>query len=292
MAYSFKHFDKSVEAGLRRIACSQIDKALDEFDNRGRAEAVHQVRKRCKKLRGLLRLVRPHFADYKKENAAFRDAARLLSPIRDRAAMIEAFNRIAVRFEDEIDTHALAPIREQLGETRKDPDDDETERLERFRAAMVEARERADHWSLDRDGPKTFEGGVEKTYARAVDAMEEAHDKRTGEALHEWRKRVKYHWYHARLLKRGRKDLLDEEADAAGELSDILGDHHDIVVFEAEIESGALKAEGPDGELFRGLLKTRRATLEEKAFAKGALVCSEKPENLARRWAGYWRADD
>ncbi|PQA89187.1 CHAD domain-containing protein [Hyphococcus luteus] len=293
MAYSFKHSDKPFEKGLRRIACSQIDKALEELGTRERAEAIHQVRKRCKKLRGLIRLVRPGFPAYAKENAAFRDAARLLSDARDRTAMIEAFDRIAGHFEDKLEADALAPIRRQLEDRRDDLDDDAVgENLTRFRAAMLAARKRAEGWTIECAGADAVEGGVEKTYARAVKAMAEAEDKRTGEALHDWRKRVKYHWYHARLLKRAWPPLMEAEADAADALSDILGDHHDIVVFEEKIENGALKADGAAGDLFRGLLKARREALEAKAFDMGAALCAEKPKALAKRWIAYWRAGD
>lgn len=293
MAYSFKQSDKSFETGLRRIACSQIDKALDELRTLERAEAIHQVRKRCKKLRGLIRLVRPGFPAYSQENAAFRDAARLLSEARDKTAMIEAFDRIAGHFESKLEPGALAPIRRQLEDRRSDLDDEAVdENLTRFRAAMLAARKRAESWAIEGDGADAVEGGVKKTYARAVKAMAEAQDARTGAALHEWRKRVKYHWHHARLLKRAWPLLMEAEAEAADELSDILGDHHDIVVFEEKIETGALKADGAAGDLFRGLLRARRETLEAKAFEKGAALCAEKPKALAQRWIAYWRAND
>ncbi len=293
MAYSFKHADASFEKGLRRIACSQIDKAVKELATLERAEAIHQARKRCKKLRGLIRLVRPGFSAYSQENAAFRDAARLLSDARDRTAMIEAFDRIAGHFDGELDMSALAPIRRQLEERRENLDDEAvSEALTQFRDAMLAARKRAESWSIDGDGADAVEGGVKKTYARAVKAMENAQDKRSGEALHDWRKRVKYHWYHARLLKRAWPPLMQAEAEAADALSDSLGDHHDLVVFEDEIESGALKAEGAAGELFMGLLKARRDALAAKAFEKGAALCAEKPKALAKRWIAYWRAAD
>ena len=53
--------DEDVESGIRRVAYEQLDKCLDELDDDSlEAHAtVHQARKRCKKLRGLVRLVRP-----------------------------------------------------------------------------------------------------------------------------------------------------------------------------------------------------------------------------------------
>jgi hypothetical protein len=56
MAYRFKHNDKSVQDGIRRVALKQIDTALAEIDNRrlGTGETVHQLCKRCKKLIDLI----------------------------------------------------------------------------------------------------------------------------------------------------------------------------------------------------------------------------------------------
>ena len=78
MAYRFSVTDRSVQAGVRRIACEQIDKAIAEIENTELPldETIFQIRKRCKKIRGLLRLVRPSFDGYARENAIFRDAAR------------------------------------------------------------------------------------------------------------------------------------------------------------------------------------------------------------------------
>lgn len=64
MAYALAQDDDTVEAGMRRIAAEQIERAIAEIDDTGldRHETVHQVRKRCKKVRGLVRLVRPAFS--------------------------------------------------------------------------------------------------------------------------------------------------------------------------------------------------------------------------------------
>jgi hypothetical protein len=54
---------------------------------------VHQVRKLCKKLRGLIRLVRPEFDNFQKEDEFFRDAARELSYVRDAQSIIGLIDR-------------------------------------------------------------------------------------------------------------------------------------------------------------------------------------------------------
>ena len=61
MLYSFQKSDPSLSAGVRRIARGQVEEAIAELDDPAleAGDAIHQVRKRCKKLRGLVRLVRP-----------------------------------------------------------------------------------------------------------------------------------------------------------------------------------------------------------------------------------------
>ncbi len=60
MAYRLKQ-SESVMEGVRRIGEEQIAEAIDELRDEciARHQAVHQVRKRFKRMRGLLRLVRP-----------------------------------------------------------------------------------------------------------------------------------------------------------------------------------------------------------------------------------------
>ncbi|MFW6346768.1 MAG: hypothetical protein ACOC0M_10635, partial [Halomonas sp.] len=54
---------------------------------------IHQVRRRCKKVRALLRLVRSSNRPlYERENAAYRDAARRVADLRETTGLIEAFD--------------------------------------------------------------------------------------------------------------------------------------------------------------------------------------------------------
>src|SRR5436853_2277017 len=69
--------DESASRAVRRIAREQLRKIRDGVgqQSEGRDEAVHDARKRFKKLRALLKLVRGEVIEktYRKENACFRD---------------------------------------------------------------------------------------------------------------------------------------------------------------------------------------------------------------------------
>ncbi|QDS90013.1 CHAD domain protein [Rosistilla ulvae] len=109
--------NETINDGVRRIATEQIEKAIGELgDNRlDPPTQVHQVRKRCKKLRGLLRLLRPGFeATYDKRNRWCRDTARLLSGARDAKVLLDTYDDLMEHYNDPVDRHAFGSIRRRL----------------------------------------------------------------------------------------------------------------------------------------------------------------------------------
>lgn len=206
MPYRFKT-GKDATREVRRIVHEQIDRAIHELtsDELPRDEVVHQVRKRCKKIRGVLRLARPGLGSvYKTENAWYRDAARRLSDVRDAEVLVETLDGLFEHFGDQVDASEFAPARRALIE-RRDAAAGRGAELDRammaFLAELRLARERVNDWPLKGTGLAVIAEGLRKTYARGRKDMRVAYEKPTDEAFHEWRKRVKYHWYHVRLLK-------------------------------------------------------------------------------------------
>lgn len=290
MAYSFKPAQEDVQSGLRRIAASQLEKGLSELrdDTLSQAERVHQARKRCKKLRGLIRLVRPAFDGYSDENKTFRDAARSLSAIRDATAVLESLEAVEQHFDTELKKAALGPLRDALIERRDALDKAEVEEhLSDMRLTFREAAERAETWSLDESGTDAFAQGAAKTYKRARKAMAQARKNGTAEDFHEWRKRVKYHWYHLRLLKRIWPPVMKGYVEQADTLSDELGDHHDLAVLS--LTANALLGETSEtAELLDGLADARQARIEESCLVRGEKIFADSPKEVAERWASWW----
>ncbi|MEE4296659.1 MAG: CHAD domain-containing protein [Wenzhouxiangella sp.] len=295
MSYRLQQYEP-LEEGVRRIAEEQIDKALAEIDDSklGRHDTVHQVRKRCKKLRALARLVRPALPAYQRINTLYRDAARDLSSIRDAHAVIETFDDLLDHFDGAIDPDAFEPIRNHLV-ARRDEANAEVEaidrRIARLRDTMSSSRKNIESWSLEDEGSAVLGVGVKKTYRRANKARAKATDTRTTAAFHEWRKRIKYHWYHARLLQSCWPKLIEPWASETHRLSNLLGDEHDLAVLHAMLFKDPDRfADRKTLQAFFGLIERRRAQLRVNAFGLGKLLQFEKPKHLGNRVCTYFDA--
>jgi CHAD domain-containing protein len=293
MAYRLK-VSKPLTKAVRRVAREQVDRALGEIEDRelDRRTTVHQVRKRCKKLRGLLRLVRPGLgATYAAENAAFRDAARQLSELRDAEVLRETYDWLLDHYAAQVDRPTLSPIRRQLTRRleQRTVAGEVDSALEQVAAALRAARERIGSWKVDADDPAAVvAAGLERTYRRGRKGMARAYDKPEPERFHEWRKRAKYHWYHLRLLKEAWPQVITAYSDQADELSDLLGDAHDLAVLRATLlddpESFAAQA---SVDTVAGLAERRRRELEELARPLGQRIYAAKPSCCGRS-VGTW----
>jgi CHAD domain-containing protein len=101
----------------RRIAREQIDRALGELEDESldRDTQIHQARKRCKKLRGFLRLCRPALGEvFQRENRALRDAARLISGTRDRKVLLDTCRSLAANPGESAEPGAVDSVLEAL----------------------------------------------------------------------------------------------------------------------------------------------------------------------------------
>ncbi|GGL69386.1 CHAD domain-containing protein [Wenxinia marina] len=293
MSYSLQSSDGSVQAFLRRVASEQMDAAeaaMAGETGMDRAAAIHDARKRLKKLRGLVRLMRGGFPDYSAANRSMRNAARLLSDLRDRTAVIETYDRLmAGDSAAGIDGRRTRPLRLAFEAARDEamaaPDLDD--RVAAFRDALAAIRKDVDGWRLTENGWDALELGLLRTYGRARDDLAPAKKSRDGAAIHEWRKRVKYNWYHTRLLRRLWPEVLTPRAEELSRLSDLLGDRHDFDVFRPHLADAPL-----DADLVAQLEQAMAARIEAQeaeAFALGRRLFAAKPKALAREWRACWR---
>lgn len=295
MSYRIKKGER-VNRAVVRIAREQMVKAIHDTHNGEWSvhQRIHEIRKRCKKIRGLIRIVRPVFSDYNAENRWFRDAARDFSDIRDLTGVIETCDTLTDAFHDEPVDKIISPVAGQLEQWRNERMKAITDldvRLDAFVAKMEDAKQRCEHWSLDAAGFDAIHGGLIKTYGRARDAMAEAYRCMTPAAFHEWRKRVKYHRYHMRLLRDVWPGVIKARRDEAKQLSDWLGDDHDLAVLRDTIR-GRPRLFGRDRDIEPALAMIDRRQMELRAQSRclGAQLFAENEKRFGKRVEAYWDA--
>jgi CHAD domain-containing protein len=280
--------DEPLSKAVGRVARGRIDHAIDEL--RGKTdstpeEAVHGARKDMKKLRALLRLVRGELGEntFARENACFRDAARELAGARDSDVMLVTLGSL------ELPAGLGWELRKVIEADREhDGAGDDREAASRDAVAILkEARKRVDGWSLERNSFDALAQGLERTYRRGTRDLKAARAEPTVEALHEWRKRVKDLWYQHTLLRPLWPTVMTAVGDEAHELSDRLGDDHDLAVLAAWFTEHS----EPDPELVEAV-ERRRGELQADAFALGARLYAEKPSAYVRRFERLWTASE
>lgn len=299
----FYGLDGELPAEARRVARECLDDALERLDRLGAATSgpatdtdLHEVRKRCKELRGLARLLRSELgADYEPFNAAVRSAAGELAPIRDAAAARTALERLKQSSRPK-QARRLDAVRDAQGQAAAEADLPRHELGERLGAAaesLRDARAQVDFWFLggagDHDWSGALEHGVRRTYRKGRKALARVRrSEDDGDALvHEWRKSVKYLMYESRLVTPSGGHRVEELASALDDLSELLGDHHDLAVLAGRIEARERAGAVPRKVARHALKRVRRRQrkLRARAVELGREIFDDRPSVFGRRVA-------
>jgi CHAD domain-containing protein len=246
-----------------------------------------------KKLRSMLRLVRPVIGDsvYRRENERFRDAARALSDARDAQVRSQTVEALAERFADDPPPGGWPALRAALAGGEQTANG-ELGRLREQAAAEIErGDEEVERWPLGDDGFELLRPGLDRAYAHGRKSFRAARAEPTDEALHEFRKRSKDLWYHLRLVRGGWPEVLEATAEQAHELTDRLGDDHDLALLAGDLEPGLEPLSAAQRGHLRGLLERRRRELREQAFGYAERLFAEKPKRFVKRLEAYWTAE-
>src|SRR4029079_2113230 len=129
---------------------------------------------------------------------------------------------------------------------------------------ITRSRDEIDGWSFPKSGFKLIAEGLERSYKRGYKRFADVRGDPTPVNVHEWRKRVKDLWYDLRLLRGTWPPIIGEMADEAHELSDLLGDHHDLTVLSEDLDQRA-EIDADDVQALQSLIEARQEELLEAA---------------------------
>jgi CHAD domain-containing protein len=144
---------------------------------------------------------------------------------------------------------------------------------------------------LDRDGWELIAPGLHRSYRRGRKRLRTVEEDATVTNLHELRKRVKDLWYELRLIRDADKHTIGSLADHAHDLSDHLGDDHDLALVreEAQRRSAAFSEPGDQRHLLE-LIDQRRGELQYAAISLGDRIYTDKPKKFTKRLEKRWEA--
>jgi len=290
--------EEGVGSGIRRVVTERIEAARAELARPAaqRHQGVHEARKRFKEIRAVLRLIRePLGKRYAEDNAWFRDAGRRLAAARDAQALLETWDKLDQAYPRRLRSRAMMNCRARLEArlarvTAAELEDSAT--IEQVRDDLLGAAERLAAWRLpDGGGFPLLAPGWKRVYRQGRRRLAQAYRQVSDEAFHEWRKRIKDHWYHTKLLQPVWEDEMQTRRNGLKALSDLVGDDHDLAVLRATLAG--------EPELF-GAAATRRSldsmaaerqrALRAQARGLGLRLYAERPAPHVKRLQAYWKA--
>lgn len=286
MAYAIEAGEALPDA-LRRVVAEQVQHVL-ALRGDGEVETrVHELRKRIKQLRALLRLVRPEIGDaFGAFNARLRDIAQRLSGIRDAHVLVAVVDKLS-NGAHEAERDALLIVRRSL--SASEPGGIEaaiTGAIEDIRGLQPVLASAV--WPLE-DRFRVIGRGLQRTYRDGRRAMHNAIESPRPVNMHQWRKRAKDHWHQLQLLRHVAPDEFHERAARAKELSDVLGDDHDLALLYERIAADAsLTDETRDAVLRLTIAAQQR--LQQRARELGEALYDRKPRAFRKHVRKRWRA--
>lgn len=293
MAFRFR-LDEPIEKGFRRIGAEQIERARKELAAHvDPATEVHESRKCLKRIRALLRLGRAGLGEavFRTENARFRSIAAVLAPARDDHVLLETIVKLEAEAGDG-PRSALARLKAVLFAGRSaDQTDAAPGMIEEARAGLERALRRFRRLRLEPNDFSVLAEGLTRCYRRGLKGLDTAYAEESDEAFHELRKSVQTHWRQMALLSRTWPAVIEARVEAARELSQMLGEDHDLALLKARLASlpaGALPA-GEADEVAH-LIGSRQGALRAAAEPRGRMIFAERAKAHGRWIAALWEA--
>jgi len=293
MAFSLSP-DRRLSSEVRRIMLHQLEAATTQLASIGDPEsdeAIHDARRRVKKVRAVIRLIRPDFDKaFRTVDKDLHDVNRLLAPIADGQGIIGTIDALGQRYRKLLPARVVAAIRAGLVElgTRTDRQAVRDHVLQTSAATLRDERRRVKHWQLRTDGFHTLAPGLEANFRKAREAMLEAQSRPTVHRYLKWRGLVKNHWFHVRLLEShcGHRLVADERRLEA--LDGLLGEYHNLALLREVLDHHGYVSRAQTARCLRAISAYQRL-LRQHAQPLGATIYRETPRGFVRRVKHLWK---
>jgi CHAD domain-containing protein len=285
---------EAVSSDIRRIVLQQLDRANSELTSIGDPEsdqAIHDARRRVKKIRAIIRLVRPVLNKAHRADPELRRVSKMLAPVADGQGVIDTLSLLLKRYRRELPRKTAAAIRTDLIDRSRQIDSKASKQgvLEKAQMTLRAERRRVKHWRLRAEGFRALAPGLKDSVRRARLAMMTAWLHPTAQHHHTWRRHVKNHWFHVRLLSGRCGYRLQPYQRQLEALDGILGEYHNLVLLHEVLVSDSTLVQREVARCLR-IVQRYQSELRRQAQVLGIRIYSEKPRRFVRRVRELWDA--
>ncbi len=277
--------DEKLGRALARMTRKDLADARHQLgrSNVELAEQIHSIRTAIKKVRASARMVAPQVRRARKENRRLREIARSVGELREAEVILGTLDDLGrVRQQSESLRKLGAYFSSRLHEAERSFR--RRQGVGRMRRRLARARRRARRWTKAGNDWASIGQGVVEQYRRCRERMAQAYQAESGQAFHDWRRSVKSHRHQVHSLLEIWPQELQSRVDELDRLGDLLGEEHDLTVFESALDrTPAAVVDPADRDELLAVLDRRRDQRRRQAQAIGSRLFRESAVTFGRR---------
>ena len=277
-----------LRAELLRVVDALIDSATDSMGQMATQESLHQLRTTIKRLRALLRLIRPAIPElFDRENARLKAAARRLGFTRDTDVGRETLQTLPV--SDSTEKAAVAAALAGFNSSHP-PSQDLDQSIAGVRMDLQLTRRNLHRWKFRGNERELVETGLRAVYRQGRKRMHIACKQGQDEAFHRWRIRAKNLYYELQFLESVWPNRLHRMISHLAQLQEELGLDHDISVLRSRLQKNP-DAFGGTEAIKRVLRCLDNESRKHRCVSipLGRKIWAEKPRRFVDKVGKHWR---
>jgi CHAD domain-containing protein len=280
---------ETVTEGVDRIAGNLLDSigAYLADDHPFDDNEIHEIRKSCKRLRALLRLIRPSITDhdFHEVDRKVRKLAARLGQARDQAVMLDTIRRVSGHYATMLAADAFTPLLDRAtrhagsGNTHA-----EAHHADTLRVPLDDLRATVAAIDLHTVDTGSLIEGLVENYRRGRRALAEVEQQPDNEPVHALRRYTKYLFYQLDMVEAWDSVAILPQVDLSHRVEDSLGEIHDLSVLGNVIQgTGPLRRDALRREVLGSLLETRWIRQLSGALKLASALYEMKPRKF-REW--------
>ena len=291
MSFCLKR-DVSVPKGLQRLMRKEVGAAMAALASQTPSdESIHDARKSVKKIRSVLRLLQGQLGSAgDREEKRLREAAHVLSALRDADATAETLETLHGRYPTVVDGSVARAVANGLRARRQRTRKGAGLLAHKARAALALARETVPSAVGRAAGRGAVLAGLSSGYRRARRRLRGLSLESDALRFHALRRGVKTHAHHVRLFE-SLHATPKARARSLDRLDEWLGEDHNhavlrTIILAAPERFGSASASATSAVL--GSIVKRQRYLRERSLRLGHRLFAEKPRLFREAAVAWW----